>query len=186
VRAVGWYDGWMVSRVSEVRQHLHLLPTGWMRRLGCCHKDDVSKEDEVHVEGGADGRGDSAGRDTTTVHSVIEVGVPCAPAAAARLLRASETASAPRSRTALRQRGPSKPLHRPLEAACGWRRRKDERCIAALVLQWRQPPCASRRGRQRRPGCWGVVSGVSYPHSSTARLICSGPSTGTRPISRII
>ena len=133
MRAVGWYDGWMVSSVSEVLQHLHLLPTGWTHRLDCCHKVDQSKEGGVHVEGVADGGGDSAGRDTSTVHSAIEVGVPCIPAAPARLLHALETASAPRWRTALRQSGRSKPLHRPLEAACGWRRRKDERCIAALA-----------------------------------------------------
>ena len=144
MRAVGWYDGWMVSRVSEVRQHLHLLRTGWTRRLGCCQEVDESKEGEVHVQGAAELRGDSAGRDTTTVHSLVEVGVPCAPAAPARLLRASETASAPRSRTALRQSGPLKPLHRPLAAACGWRRWKDERCIANHMPQWRQRPCASR------------------------------------------
>ena len=133
MRAVGWYDGWMVSSVSEVLQHLHLLPTGWMCRVGCCHKVDASKDAEVHVEGAADGGGDSAGRDTTTVHSPIAVGVPFAPAAPAQLLHASETASAPRWRTALRPSGPSKPRHCPLEAACGWRRRKDERWIAALA-----------------------------------------------------
>ena len=133
VRAVGWYDGWMVSRVSEVRQHLHLLPTGWTRRLGRCQEDDESKEGEVHVQGAAERNGDSVGRDTATVHSVVKVGVPYIPAGPARLLHASETASAPRWRTALRPSGPSKPRHCPLEAACGWRRRKDERWIAALA-----------------------------------------------------
>ena len=142
------------------------LPTGRMCRLGGCKKGDESIEGEVHVQGAAERGGLSAGSDTATVHSMVAVGVPCVPAAAARQMHASETASAPSSRTALRQSGPLKPLHRPLEAACGWLCWKDERCIANLMPQWRQRPCASRGAGQAAGGCWGRFHFPSSYHRS--------------------
>ena len=87
----------------------------------------------MQVEGAGERHGLSAGRVTTTAHSVVAAGVRCDPASSARPLHASKTGSAPRRRTALRHSRPSKPFHRRLEAACGWLRRKDERRIANLV-----------------------------------------------------
>ena len=148
------------------------LPTGRMCRLGGCKKGDESIEGEVHVQGAAERHGLSAGRDTATVHSVVAVGVPCVPAAAARQMHASETASAPSSRTALRQSGPLKPLHRPLEAACGWLCWKDERCIANHMPQWRQRPCASRGAVRGGRGCFRVRYFLSYYHSADVDTAC--------------
>ena len=110
-----------------------------MRRVGRCKNGDESTEGEVHVEGAAKWRGLFAGRAKATVLQVVAAGVRRDPTSPARLARASEMASAPRWRTALKQSWPLKPLHRPLQAACGWLHQKGEYCIASLEPPWRRP-----------------------------------------------
>ena len=72
VHAVDWYDGWMVSRVSEVRYHLNLLTTNTMCHLGSSENVHESIEGAMPVKGAVEGGGLSARRDTTMVHSVLQ------------------------------------------------------------------------------------------------------------------
>ena len=113
----------------------------------CCHghhkKDNKSRKCEVAVEGAAERHGLSAGRDTTTVHSVVKVAVSVIPTAPAHLEGGLKMTSALSSHTAQKNAVPSSPAHHVLEADCGWLCSRHSRCNQNLVPPRRRLSYAS-------------------------------------------
>ena len=117
VCGVVWYDEGRLSGVREAGPHLDLLHTIKKCRVGRQPDDAASSKYTLRMHGLAEGHGPMAEASKGTGHSRSGRGVRHIPISAARLLRASETASARRRRTTHSGNGHLKAPRRQLEAA---------------------------------------------------------------------
>ena len=114
---VVWYDEGRLSRVRKAGPHLEPLHTIKKCRPGRQPNDAASSKYTFRMHGLAEGHGPMAEASKDTGHSMSGRGVRHIPISPARLLRASETASARRRRTTHSCNGHLKAPRRRLEAA---------------------------------------------------------------------